>query len=162
MDDGITPMDTGSVKRIPSEVPGFDERLDSLEIICESSLIVTGTFQPGVLPPDDHLGCWPVGTWTINATVDTLGCDPQPELPEDFIYEVSHDDEAGTINVGFVNDPTDERVNLKISTEGDGLCHGGMAHYAMDGTVWAFQPTLQEDGTLSGRGTYSVYSFDSF
>ena len=138
------------------------ERLDALDIICESTLIVTGTFVQGAEPPADHLGCWPVGTWTINTEVDRLGCDPQPSLSEDHVYNVVFDEEASSINVSFANDPEDERVNLKISTAGDSLCHGGMEHFGTDYAVWSLLPVLQLDGTLQGIGTYSVYNEDPF
>lgn len=160
-DGGGPPVGDGPV-RIPADDPAVDDRLDALGIICESTLLVTGSYTPGQAPPDDHLGCWPVGTWTINATVDRQGCDPQPDLPEDMVYDVTFDEENTSINVAFANDPADERVNLKISTEGDGLCHGSMDHFALDGTVWGFRPTQQEDGTLSGIGTYAVYDEDPF
>jgi len=148
--------------RIPADDPAIDERLDILDIACESTLFVTGTYVPGDPPPADHNGCWPVGTWTINATVDRLGCDPQPSLIEDYVYDIIFDDENTTINVGFANDPDNERVNLKISTEGDSLCHGSMQHFGLDNSVWNLSPTLQLDGTLSGIGTYSVYNEDPF
>jgi hypothetical protein len=54
------------------------------------------------------------------------------------------------------------RAALKISTQGDGLCHGSMDHFELDNSVWAFRPTLQEDGTLSGTGTYSLFRSDTF
>ena len=148
--------------RIPADDPAIDDRLDTLDIACESTLLVTGTYAAGDPPPADHNGCWPVGTWTINATVDRLGCTEQPELPADHVYDITFDDEATTINVLFANNPDDERVNLKISTAGDGLCHGSMEHFGLDNSVWALMPTLQEDGTLSGIGTYSVYNEDPF
>lgn len=148
--------------RIPADDPEIDERLDLLDIICESTLIVTGTFVEGAAPPADHLGCWPVGTWTINAEVDRLGCDPQPSLSEDHVYNVVFDEEANAIYVAFANDPDQERVNLKISTAGDSLCHGGMEHFGTDNAVWALLPVLQLDGTLQGIGTYSVYNEDPF
>jgi hypothetical protein len=139
--------------------------------------------------PEGQNGCWPVGTWTFTAEVEQQGCDPQPALPEAMIYNVFYDDESTTIGVGFPSDPpevkedgrdgcedgmdndgdgqvddldTGCRVNLKISTEGDGLCHGSMDHFAVDSSVWAFRPTLQEDGSLSGIGTYAVHRLDSF
>ena len=73
-----------------------------------------------------------------------------------------YDEEASTINVAFANDPADERVNLKISTAGDSLCHGAMEHFGTDNAVWALLPVLQLDGTLQGIGTYSVYNEDPF
>ena len=154
---------SNGVKRIPNEDKSKDDRLDALDIICETDYIVTGTFEPGDTPqPDDQNGCWPVGTWTISATVDRLGCDPQPDFPTDFIYEVTYDREATTINVAYIADPDAERLNLKISTAGDGLCHGSMEHFGVDNTVWSLFPTLQEDGTLLGTGKYSVFGEDPF
>jgi hypothetical protein len=160
------PPDDGP-QRIPSSEDGVDERLDGLDIICESTMNVTGTYVAGAAQPADVLGCWPVGTWTLSATIDRLGCDPQPlfvdnEFTETYVYEVTHDAENAAIQVGFVNDPSDERVNLKISTAGDSLCHGAMDHYNLDGTVIGFRPTLQLDGTLQGIGTYTRHKDDTF
>jgi hypothetical protein len=139
--------------------------------------------------PAGQNGCWPVGTWTITTEVEKAGCAPQPALPETLVYNVEFDEETTTIGVTFPSEPPefcsngevccedgddndgdgliDEldpgcRLNLKISTEGDGLCHGSMDHYATDNSVWSFRPTLQEDGSLSGIGTYALYRADSF
>jgi hypothetical protein len=154
-------------QRIASSEEGVDERLDGLDIICESTMLVTGTYVAGAPQPPEVLGCWPVGTWTVSATIDRLGCDPQPMFTdgvftETYSYEVVYDAEESFIQVGFLNDPSDERVNLKISTEGDSLCHGAMDHFNLDGTVIGFRPTLQLDGTLSGIGTYTVHKDDTF
>jgi hypothetical protein len=167
---GNVPTDPGTgdgPQRIASDEPGIDDRLDALGIICETTMTVTGSFVEGMAQPAELNGCWPVGTWTVAATVDRLGCDPQPmftdsEFTESYVYEVSYDEEASTINVLFMNDPSDDRVNLKISTSGDSLCHGAMDHFALDGTVIGFRPTLQLDGTLQGIGTYTLYSDDTF
>ena len=69
---GEVPMGDG--QRIPSGDPAVEARLDGLDIICESTLIVTGTFVEGIAQPAELLGCWPVGTWTVSATIDRLGC----------------------------------------------------------------------------------------
>jgi hypothetical protein len=161
------PIGGNGPDRIPADDPADDERLDALGIICQSTLNVTGTFVQGIDQPADLNGCWPVGTWTVNATIDRLGCDPQPnfgadEFTESFVYDVTYDEENTQILVGYANDPDDERVNLKISTAGDSLCHGSMDHFALDGTVIGFRPTLQLDGTLEGIGTYTVFSDDTF
>ncbi len=151
------------VMRIPNEDPAKDVRLDQLGIICESDYIVTGTFVPGaVAQPEDMNGCWAVGTWTITATPEFVGCSPQPEVPTDLVYEVTFDEEASTINVTYVSDPSAERVNLKISTAGDGLCHGSMEHFGLDFGVWSVNPTLQLDNTLLGIGKYSLYDAEPF
>lgn len=158
---------TGQGQRIPSGDPAVEARLDGLDIICESTLIVTGTFVEGIAQPAELLGCWPVGTWTVMATIDRLGCRSQPDFVTgdyagNWVYEVVYDDEASTHNVQFLNDPDDDRVNLKISTSGDSLCHGAMDHFALDNTVVGLRPTLQLDGTLQGIGTYTVYMDDTF
>ncbi len=158
---------SGNGQRIPSPEEGVDARLDALDIICETTMNVTGTYVEGAAQPSEVLGCWPVGTWTVNATVDFLGCNPQPQFTDGafadtYVYEVSYNAEESFIQVSFVNDPADLRTNLKISTEGDGLCHGAMDHFALDGTVIAFRPTLKEDGTLEGIGTYTIFKDDTF
>lgn len=166
--DDVGPEETGDGDgdgdgvRIPADDPAVDERLDALGIICESTLSVTGTYAKGAEQPEDQHGCWPVGTWTIQATVDRLGCDPQPLLSSDYVYDVTFDEDVNSIFVAFATDPADERVNLKISTAGDGLCHGAMDHFGTDYAVWSFLPTLQADGTLSGSGTYSLFDEDPF
>lgn len=159
--DSFEPGD--GVMRIPNDDPAADERLDQLGIICETDYAVTGSFVPGaVQQPEDMNGCWPVGTWTISATVDRLGCSPQPEVPADLVYEVTFDEEASTINVSYIADPGADRVNLKISTAGDGLCHGSMEHFGLDFGVWSVHPTLQLDNTLLGIGKYTLYDEEPF
>jgi hypothetical protein len=182
-------MNGDAPDRIASDVPGIDDRLDGLGIICESTMTVTGTFEPGIAQPAEVLGCWPVGKWTLSATIDRLGCDPQPPFAESYVYNVTYDEELSTVGVTFPGEPpevcsngqtccedsTDNdgdgliddddpgcRVNLKISTAGDSLCHGAMDHFMLDGTVIGFRPTLQLDGTLQGIGTYTVHPDDTF
>ena len=65
-------------------------------------------------------------------------------------------------DVVFTNDPGDERVNLKITTGGDNLCHGSFDHYGLDRRVLALRPTLEADGSLAGDGTFSVHVIDPF
>jgi hypothetical protein len=151
----------GGPQRIPSDDPSVDSRLDALGIVCESSLLVSGTYTQTEAPPAGHNGCWAVGTWTLTVSLDHQGCDPQPEIATEFTYDVSRDEDANT-NVIFVNDPSDDRVNLKITTNGDGLCHGAFDHYGTDFGVLAFRPTLTEAGTLEGFGTYDLFEQDPF
>ena len=149
------------VTRIPGD-PVEDQRLDDLDIICESSLAITGTFTPNpVQPPaDDFTGCGGVGTWNVTTTVGRVGCNPQP-TPPSFVYEVTFDVEAAALNVAFPADPGNNRVNLKITADGGG-CIGAFDHFELDNSVWAIQAPLQPDNTLLGTGTYTVYEFDSF
>ncbi len=188
-EEGPVCTEDGVTCRIPADDPSEDERLNQLDIVCESQFRVTGTYVAGIAQPAGQNGCWPVGTWTITAAVEQQGCDPQPALPEAMIYDVSFDEEETFIDVAFPSDPPELRAdgrdgcddgkdndgdglidnvdsgcrtNLKISTQGDGLCHGAMDHFNADNSVWSFRPTLQEDGTLSGIGTYAVHKADTF
>jgi hypothetical protein len=144
--------------RIPSDEE-TDQRLDDLGIICESTLNVTGSYVVGDAQPSDFLGCWPVGRWTFTASIDFQGCSPQPQITEEFVYDVTMDDDSNQIIV-YTTDPDNERVSFKVSSEGDGLCHGLFDHYYTDGTVLTFRPTKQEDGSLVGFGAYSVFAED--
>lgn len=151
------------VRRIPSPDPGVDDRLDALGIICETTLTVTGTYTQTEAPPPEHGGgCWDVGEWVVKATVDFLGCDPQEPLETEYRYNVWRDEESQT-NVEYLGDwPDPERMNLKITASGDGLCHASFEHFREDGVVFTFQPTKQDDGTLVGIGAYSVWEEDPF
>ena len=158
--DGVDHPPGGDLPdRIPNEDPAEDERLDLLGIQCESTLIVTGTWEATTPQPADRPGCWPVGVWTVNATIDRQGCDPQAPVSGDYVYEVTNDDDDNNV-ITWLNDPEFERVNLKITTAGDSLCHGGFEHYFEDGTAIVLRPNLQLDGSLMGGGEYSVYLED--
>lgn len=146
--------------RIPnSDNPAEDERLDLLGIQCESTLIVTGTWEETTPQPVDSFGCWSVGIWTVNVTYDRIGCDPQPEMVQQFTYEVTKDDEENSI-ITWLNDPENERIHFKITTSGDSLCHGGFEHYLPDNHLITLRPNKAMDGTLAGDGEYSVYLED--
>lgn len=149
----------GGVSRIPGD-PIEDDRLDQLGIICESSLAVSGTFTPNPVQPDDFTGCGGVGTWTVVPTVERQGCDPQP-TPQTFVYEVTYNSEAATLNVSFPEDPGNERMNIKITADGGG-CIGAFEHFGLDNSVWNLQAPLKADNTLEGSGTYAVHVVDPF
>lgn len=154
-------------ERIPSDEPGQDDRLDALGIICESTLLVSGTFEETMAQPPDRMGCWEVGIWTVNmVSVDFEGCDPQPQIDTTFTYEVTFDEETAGTEIRYLDDPEYERLNLKITTAGDGLCHASFEHFGTDifpdNVLLTLQPTLMEDGTISGIGAYAYYEEDPF
>ncbi|MHC4831614.1 MAG: hypothetical protein ACYTFT_14870 [Planctomycetota bacterium] len=151
----------GKPVRIPSPEPGVDDRLDALGIICESTLIVTGSVTETEPQPAGQGGCWDVGTWKFTVAVDFQGCDPQPALTEEFVYEITRDEDSNT-NIVYLADPDAERVNLKVTSAGDSLCHGGFEHFFEDGTVYTFHPNKAMDWTLSGDGLYTVWEEDPF
>jgi len=160
---GVTPVDNGDVDRITSPEPGVDDRLDALGIICESTLTVTGTYTETMPRPPDNpgTGCWDVGTWVVRAVVDFLGCDPQEQLETEYVYEITRDEEDQT-NIEYMGTFDPDRMNLKVTSAGDGLCHGAFEHFRADGVVFTFQPVKQNDGTLIGIGAYSVWEEDPF
>ena len=160
--DGVPPVDNSDIDRIASPEPGVDDRLDILGIICESTLTVTGSYtETTPRPPDGGGGCWDVGTWVVRATIDFLGCDPQESLETEYVYEVTRDEESVT-NVEYLGVFDPDRMNLKITASGDGLCHASFEHFREDGIVFTFQPVKQNDGTLIGIGAYSVWEEDPF
>lgn len=153
--------------RIANPEPGEDDRLDSLGIVCESALFVSGSYEPTMPQPDDRSGCWEVGIWTVNmVSVDRQGCDPQPAVDTAFTYEVTFDEDTAGTEIRFLDDPSNERLNLKITTSGDGLCHASFEHFGTDlfpdNVLLTLQPTLMEDGTISGIGAYAFYEDDPF
>ncbi len=160
---GVGNVDNGDFRRIASSEPGVDDRLDALGIICESTLTVTGTYtETTPRPPDNQgTGCWDVGTWVVKAVVDFQGCDPLVPLEAEYVYEVTRDEEDQT-NIEYMGEFDPERMNLKVTSAGDGLCHGGFEHFRADGVVFTFQPVKQNDGTLIGIGSVAVWEEDPF
>lgn len=163
----------GDITRIPSDDPAFDQELDSKDIICQSSLTVSGTFTLGEARPLGEggiTGCWGVGTWNVTAQVDRQGCDPQAQPPAEFVYEAIRDEESESTLVSFPADAENERLNLGITATGDG-CIGVFDHFGTDFSVWAFHVDLGvtpddmavgDTRPLTGTGTYSVFKYDPF
>lgn len=158
---GMPPGGNGYT-RIPSSDPSYDERLDQLGIVCQSTFQVSGTYvQSEARPPEVEADdCWPLGTWTIAAVVDFEGCSPQPE-PQEYVYEVGFDEDLNW-TITNVNDPEQERQNMKITIDSSNLCLGSFEHFAEDFTVWAFKPTMDPTGLIEGAGTFAVYTEDPF
>ena len=162
-DKDKVPIKDGWTRIANTDAPEEDERLNLLGIACESTLTVTGSFTESTPQPADVNGCWGIGTWRITAAIDRQGCDPQPEVAQEFVYISSVDEETESTSVLFQPDPGNERMNLKITTDATGLCQGAFEHFQLDGTVLSFHTVLQEDlQTVSGHGTYSVYVEDPF
>jgi hypothetical protein len=167
--DGDGDGDIETPDRIPNPEPGEDDRLDQLGIVCESTLLVTGTFVEGVPQPPDRSGCWEVGTWTVDMiAVDFQGCDPQPDLDMTFVYEITFDEEEAATNIVYLDDPDNERVNLKVTTNGSGDCLGGFEHFGLPGVfpddvLLQLHPDLMAGGsTLQGIGAFAWYEEDPF
>jgi hypothetical protein len=139
-----------------------DDRQDTLGIICEGELSITGTFVASAPQPEDVFGCWPVGTWTFSASVGGHDCPSAPMVLPEYKFSVTRDAEE-VEHYSYDTDPAYERVRIKVTSGGGGLCEGGVELYSEDGKhVWILKPSLQADGTLNGSGQYELYGSDQW
>lgn len=146
------------------DVPGGsdEDRDEALGIVCKASLAITGTFEEGAPQPPDVFGCWPVGLWTFTASVTENQCPDPPQLEAQYQVKVERDAEDNEIYT-YMNDPSYERVRLKVTSGGGGLCEGGFEIYSPDGKILTnLKPALQADKTLNGFGDYEVYNEDQW
>ncbi len=162
------------VERIVSDDADYEKELDEKGIVCETELIVTGTYVEGQPRPADIGGCWPSGTWTVQPSVEREGCSPAIPIEAQFVYEVVRDEENSTDSVTYPADSTNTRVNLKV-TAGGGGCEGSMEHFGItvpfldsslsNNIVLSLNPFLEDAGdgsTLIGKGTLRMHTDDTF
>lgn len=146
--------------RIPSDVKDYDRELDTLDIVCRSELIMTGSYTLGDPKPAGTSGCWGIGAWKVNGTVQRKGCDPQPNLLSEYVYEVTRDTEADATIAVYSEDKQSKNATAAISANSDG-CIGLFTHYERDiKAAWDFHINLKDETTLEGTGTFTVYEFD--
>ena len=153
-------------------IPGIDEGM-----LCSATFKITGTFAPGTAPrpidPESGLpstACWPVGTWTFTAQMDSNQCSSAPTVLSSYSFRVDRtpaddggDDTVQTLvnltNVGAL------KSHLAVSINGQG-CEGKFEVGTADGKeYWAMQPTLGKDPvvtTLAGTGDYYKFSVDAW
>jgi hypothetical protein len=130
-------------------------------IVCQSTFKVTGSFAVGQTQPADVFGCWPIGTWTFTATMDTNGCATAPALLPSYSFKGvqtvdANGDPLQTFT--YLTDPaTHSRV--KVSEIGGSRCEAGVELFSPDGLqYWNFKPTLEADKTtVDGFGEYALY-----
>jgi hypothetical protein len=149
--------------------------------VCTASFTVTGTFTPGTpgrpLDPDTNLpitGCWPVGTWTFTAAVDSTAtqehpCQTAPTTLATYAFKVTRvpvdpndpasDDTMQQID-SMTTMPAGMQYHLSVSSNGQG-CQGHFEVGSADGSqYWNMVPTLAKDPattTIAGNGDYIVY-----
>jgi hypothetical protein len=142
--------------------PSTGDRQQQLGIICEAQVRIAGQFQASAAPPSDVFGCWPVGTWTFSASIESTDCASPPALEPRYAFSVTRDADA-LETYRFLNEPTRPGVKLKVSSGGSGLCEGGLMIYSPDRkTLVNLKPTLNADGTVTGNGEVELYSTAQF
>jgi hypothetical protein len=150
--------------------PPTDNRDEKLGILCNATFTTTGTFAAGLpgRPIDETTGtaitgCWPVGTWTFSAKVDTNECDTQPALAGSYAFKVDRAVDPDPLkDIGYFESYTylgDQAAlfKLDVSSVASG-CEGAVELYSADGTeYWNLRPLLQDNGSIVGFGEYAKY-----
>jgi hypothetical protein len=135
---------------------------DQLGRVCSAVLGLTGAFEESAPQPSDVFGCWPVGTWTFTARVEDNECTEDPALENEYRFLVERDEES-VETYTYLTDPAYERVRIKVTSGGGGLCEGGLELYSEDGTkVLNLKPALHADKTITGFGEYDLYLRDQW
>lgn len=147
----------------PIPDPPGDKRTETLGIICEANLAITGSFVLGAPQPEDVSGCWGVGTWTFKAAPMQGGvntCKDGVKLENEYVFKATRDVDDNEI-YEYVTDPTNTNVRIKITSGGSGTCEGGLSIFSSDGKIiWNLKPNLHVDNHLDGQGEYEVYGSD--
>jgi hypothetical protein len=141
---------------------GGDGGITLGNLLCESTLAITGTYVQGNPPPADlGGGCWPDGTWTFTATVANNGaCPTQPPIPPQFQYKVVQDDDFND-TITYLTDPNNIYTPSSISGGDGGLCVGEFIIYSSDGkSIFNLRPALQTGNILNGQGDWRLYDTD--
>lgn len=144
----------------PSSPTG--DRQQQLGIVCEAEVKIAGHFEASAARPADVFGCWPVGTWTFAAKVESTDCASPPALESQYSFAVARDSDA-IETYRYLNASSPAGVQLKVSSGGSGLCEGGLMIYSPDRkTLVNLKPTLNPDGTVTGNGEIELYATPQF
>jgi hypothetical protein len=136
-----------------------------LGIVCNATMKTQGTFTISTPQPADYTGCWPIGTWSFTATLDTNECATPPAMLPKYefkVEEVVDADGNSQQTYTYLTDPAAHH-RLKVSQGGSGLCEGGLEIYSNDGKqYWNLKPELNADQSMTGFGEYALYSTDQW
>jgi hypothetical protein len=139
-----------------------DDRQAQLGIVCEAQVAISGRLAGGARRPSDVFGCWPVGTWSFTASVESTDCASPPALEPAYAFSVARDADQ-VESYRFVSDPDRDGVKVKVTSGGSGLCEGGLMIWSADRkTLVNLKPTLKADGTIAGNGEIELYSTPQF
>lgn len=146
-----------------------EEPDEKLGILCRADFSVTGTFTAGApaRPAEVPTGCWPVGTWTFTAALETNECGAAPtQLETSYSFRVDRSTNPDpTMDIGWEESYTylgNDAVlhRLKVSEGGGAECEGGLELYNADGTeFWNLKPA-QGGTTINGFAEYAKYDSD--
>lgn len=141
-------------------------------ITCTARFNLTGTVVLGTptrpIDPVTSLpmtGCWPVGTWTFTATVDTSDvpvhpCETPPTVLPQYQFRVDRTllpDGTGLNETYTYLGDMAMLGHLKVSSGGGGECEGGLELWSVDNKMfWNLKPD-QTETTIAGHGDYAVY-----
>jgi hypothetical protein len=152
---------TGSVDGDDTGPVGDDEED---EILCQTDLDVAGTFTVSDAQPAEIVGCWPIGTWTWQATVTSNNCAQTPALLPSYSFRGERDLSADDPNYAWdfiITAPNDPLATVGVQSGGGGQCSAGLLYYTADGHgTYSLHPAIQDDGSLIGHGTYQQHTLD--
>ena len=140
--------------------------------LCSMHYSLSGSFTASQARPANNTdGCWPVGTWTFTAKVDTTQsntCSPAPMTLPSYQFEgdlaTDPNDPMGppVETFKYDTDPTATDVVVKVTEGGAGSCAGELDLWDSPCKhVWVFQPetdTIDAMTTLSGQAEYNEFS----
>lgn len=146
--------------------PVSDDRDEQLGIDCNATFTTSGTWASAspTRPADVPTGCWPVGTWTFTAKVDTNECAKTPSVLPTYSFKVDRAvNPDPNMDIGYVETYTwfgDQALLYKLSVSETGSgCEGGLQLYSVDGLeYWNMKPHLLENGTIDGFGEYARFT----
>ena len=138
----------------------------NVELVCAAPVSIVGTFAEETAQPVEISGCWPIGTWSFAVTVGEHDCGDVPAPLANYQIRFERDLEADqpdyTWISSYLTDPTDETVEISVTSGGGGLCEADLQIFSADGrNVWNLHPALQADATLNGQGEFMIYSGDA-
>lgn len=149
------------------EIPGGGSGSNDLQagVQCTASFKTSGTFAQSQAKPDTVSGCWPVGTWTFTATIDSNECGTPPALLPQYQFKVERlvdGDGDPQETYTYLTDPS-SHYRLKVSEGGNGDCEGQLEIFSADGKQWwNLKPELMPDLSVQGFGDYALYDSDQW
>lgn len=123
------------------------------QVDCTAELAITGSFAVEGTPDE---GCYPLGTWTVVASVADQGDCATVPLAGEYVYSITEEPETGLWIVTFPADAQNPNIDLKVSGEGGG-CSGSFVHISADGLEYLVLKPYLDEGVISGSGTFELY-----